>query len=63
MEYVIRTTVKHIRKSVDISIKKTLERIAEFDNDKTKSDEIFKTLAKLHTLKKDVEDFESNHGV
>ena len=58
MGYVLRTTAKHMRKSVDISIRKTFERIAEFDGNLEKSQEIFKTLAVLHTLRKQIDDFQ-----
>ncbi len=51
MDYVLRTTVKHIRKSVDISIRKTFERIAEFDGNQEKSQEVFKTLTALHAMR------------
>jgi len=56
--YVIRTTVKHMKKNIDISIRKTFERIKEFDGDQIKSQEVFKTLSMLHTLRKEIEDFE-----
>lgn len=59
--YVLRTTAKHMRKSVDISIRKTFERIAEFAGDQKKSQEIFKTLAVLHRLRKDIDDFQSQN--
>jgi hypothetical protein len=32
--FVLRVTAKHMRKSIDISIRKTFERIAEFDCNK-----------------------------
>jgi len=46
-----------MRKSVDISIQKTLSRISEFDGNQQKSQEIFETLAILHNLKKQLDDF------
>lgn len=55
--YVLSTTCKHMRKSVDISIQKTLSRISEFDGNQQKSQEIFETLAILHNLKKQLDDF------
>lgn len=58
MGYVLRTTAKHMRKSVDISIRKTFERIAEFDGNQQKSQEVFKTLAQLHALRKSIDDFQ-----
>jgi hypothetical protein len=56
--YVLRTTAKHMRKSVDISIRKTFERIAEFDGEKEKSKEVFDTLAMLHAMRKQLDDFQ-----
>jgi hypothetical protein len=59
MGYVLRTTAKHMRKSIDISIRKTFERIPEFDSNQEKSQEIFKTLAVLHTMRKQLDDFQA----
>jgi hypothetical protein len=59
--YVLRTTAKHMRKSVDISIRKTFERISEFDGDQEKSKEIFSTLSTLHSLRKQIDDFQLNN--
>lgn len=56
--YVLRTTAKHMRKAVEISIRKTFERIADFDGDIDKSREVFNTLTKLHALKKQVEEIQ-----
>ena len=58
MGYVLRTTAKHMRKSVDISIRKTFERVAEFDGKKEKSQEVFQTLSALHQLRKQLDDFQ-----
>jgi len=58
MGYVLRTTAKHMRKSVDISIRKTFERVAEFDGNKEKSQEVFQTLSALHQLRKQLDDFQ-----
>ena len=57
IDYVLKTTARHMRKSIDISIRKTFERIEEFEKDSKKSDEIFRTLAKLHGLRKQVDEF------
>lgn len=59
--YVLRTTAKHMRKSVDISIRKTFERIAEFSGDQEKSKEIFATLSTLHAMRKEIDDFQLNN--
>ena len=59
MGYVLRTTAKHMRKSIDISIRKTFERVSEFGDDRKKSEEVFKTLAFLHTMRKQLDDFQA----
>jgi hypothetical protein len=58
MGYVLRTTAKHMRKSIDISIRKTFERVAEFGDNQEKSQEVFQTLAVLHTLRKQLDEFQ-----
>lgn len=60
--YVLRTTAKHMRKSIDISIRKTFERVEEFTDDRAKSDEVFRTLATLHTMRKQLDDFQALHS-
>ena len=60
--YVLQITVKHIRKSIDISIGKTFERISEFSDDREKSEEIFKCLSDLHSLRKTIDTFQSNNS-
>lgn len=50
-EYVLRTTAKHMLKSVELSIKKTVDRVAEFEGDAIKSLEILSTLSDLHKLR------------
>ena len=52
MGYVLRTTAKNMRKSIDISIRKTYERLLEFVNDEFKSKEIFMTPGFLHDIRK-----------
>lgn len=56
--YVLRTTAKHMRKSIDISIRKTFERVKDFDSDNAKSKEVFNTLSVLHNLRKQLDDFQ-----
>lgn len=60
--YVLRTTAKHMRKSIDISIRKTFERVGEFAEDPQKSQEVFKTLSFLHTMRKQLDDFQAAHS-
>ena len=62
MGYVLRTTAKHMRKSIDISIRKTFERISEFDGDQPKSKEVFETLSFLHTMRKQLDDFQKQNS-
>lgn len=62
MGYVLRTTAKHMRKSIDISIRKTFERVAEFDGNQEKSQEVFHTLSFLHTMRKQLDDFQSKNS-
>lgn len=60
--YVLRTTAKHMRKSIDISIRKTFDRVAEFSDDRDKSEEVFKTLSILHQMRKQLDDFQSENS-
>lgn len=62
MGYVLRTTAKHMRKSIDISIRMTFERLPEFSGNQEKSQEIFRTLATLHTMRKQLDDFQAAHS-
>jgi hypothetical protein len=59
--YVLRTTAKHMRKAIDISIRKTFERVHDFEADTTEAQECFETLAKLHAMRKLVDDFQETH--
>ena len=56
IEYVISSTKKHMLKSIDISIRKTITRIAEFEGDRDKSEEVFRTLSELDGMKKQLEE-------
>lgn len=58
MGYVLRTTAKHMRKSIDISIRKTFERVKEFEGNQEKSQEVFNTLAQLHAMRKQLDEFQ-----
>lgn len=49
--YVLRATAKHMRKCVDISIRKTNERWPEFKDDPEASKVIVETLMKLHDMR------------
>jgi hypothetical protein len=60
--YVLRTTAKHMRKSVDISIRKTFDRLPEFAEDPEKSKEVFHTLGRLHAMRKLLDEFQHEHS-
>lgn len=50
--YVIKVTREHMLRSIDISINKTFARVEEFADDLEKSQEVFATLAELHSMRK-----------
>jgi hypothetical protein len=56
--FVMRTTFRHMRRSVDISIRKSFERFKDFDNDSKAGQEIMETLSLLHTVRKMLDDFQ-----
>jgi len=62
MGYVLRTTAKHMRKSIDISIRKTFERMQEFDSNQEKASEVFRTLSALHSMRKQLDDFQASNS-
>lgn len=51
-EHVLGITIRHMRKNVNFSIKKTLDRVSEFADDTEKSGEVFKTLIVLYQMRK-----------
>lgn len=60
--YVLRTTAKHMRKSIDISIRKSFERMGDFDSNKEKSQEIMETLSILHQMRAQLDSFQEVHS-
>lgn len=60
--YVLRTTAKHMRRSVDISIQKTFDRAKEFENDPEKSNECFQALSMLHQMKRQLDEFQAAYA-
>lgn len=56
-QFVLRVTVNNMKKSVDFSINRTFARVEEFSDDPIKSTEIFNTLAKLHVIRKQLDNF------
>jgi hypothetical protein len=59
--FVMRTTFRHMRRSVDISIRKSFERFQDFDNDSAMGREIMETLDTLHKVRKMLDDFQANN--
>jgi hypothetical protein len=57
--YVLKTTAKHMRKSIDISIRKTFERVKEFEPNTDRAKEVFVTLSILHQMRKNLDDFQA----
>jgi hypothetical protein len=57
----MRTTFRHMRRSVDISIRKSFERFQDFDNESEMGREIMETLSVLHMVRKMLDDFQSNN--
>jgi len=62
MGYVLRATAKHIRKSIDISIRKTNERWPEFKDNPEMSKTVMITLMRLHDMRKNLDDFQEMHA-
>lgn len=59
--FVMRTTFRHMRRSVDISIRKSFERFKDFDQDSDMGREIMETLSNLHTVRKMLDDFQKHN--
>jgi len=51
-----------MRRSVDISIRKSFERFQDFDKDSEMGSEIMETLSILHTTRKMLDDFQANNS-
>jgi len=56
--YVLKTTTRHMRRSIDISIRKSFDRMADFADDGGKRMEIMETLDVLHKMRKILDDFQ-----
>jgi hypothetical protein len=63
MGYVLRTTAKHMRISIDISIRKTFEKskVVGEDGLSVEQSKVFRTLSHLHTLRKMLDDYQREH--
>jgi hypothetical protein len=60
MAYVLKATAKHMRKSIDISIRKTNERWPEFA-ETPKSKEVMQTLMVLHNMRTNLDNFQRDN--
>ena len=59
--FVLKLTLRNVRRAIDISIRKTFERIHEFNGNDEKGREIYRTLNLLHTLRKIIDDFQKTY--
>ena len=60
--FVMRTTFRHMRRSIDISIRKSFERFKDFDEGSKEGKECLETLSVLHTVRKMLDDFQENNS-
>lgn len=60
-DFVLNTTMRHMRRCVDLSISKTFNRLQEFAEDEQKKMEVMSTLDVLHRIRKMLEDFQTNN--
>lgn len=59
--FVMNTTFRHMQRSIDISIRKSFERLQEFENNSVMGLEIMETLSVLHTTRKMLDDFQEHN--
>jgi hypothetical protein len=59
--FVVKTTMKHMKRSIEISISKSFDRLRDVDNESVLGKEIIETLSVLHVMKKMLDEFESNN--
>ena len=60
-EFVIRTTINHMLESINISIKKTIRRLKEFEGDEAKMQEAMDALGSLTALNNMMVDVKNNN--
>ena len=61
-DYVLKLTARHMRRSIDLSIGKTFDRIEEFAGDQKASAEIFETLSHLHQMRRMLDEYQRVHA-
>jgi len=59
--FVMRTTFRHMRRSVDISIRKSFERFKDFEDGSVEGKDCLETLSVLHQVRKLLDDFQVNN--
>jgi len=59
--FVMRTTFRHMRRSVDISIRKSFERFGDFKEGSHEGKDCLETLSVLHQVRKILDDFQANN--
>lgn len=60
-EFVIRTTLNHMCESINISIKKTIKRLKEFEGDEERMKEAMDALGSLTALNNMMIDIKNNN--
>ena len=60
--FVLKTTSRHMRRSIDISIRKSFDRMGDFTDNNEKKTEIFETLDVLHKMRKLIDDFQEHNS-
>jgi hypothetical protein len=61
--FVLRVTFKRMLFNIDTSIKKTFDRIQEFENHPELSNEVFKALSKLNYLQTQIQNLQKAMGI
>lgn len=59
--FVLKTTARHMRRSIDISIRKTYDRLSEFKDEPSMVMEIMETLDVLHRQRRMLDDFQESN--
>lgn len=59
--FVLKTTARHMRRSIDISIRKSFERLPEFKDNPEKVKEVMETLDVLHRQRKALDEFQEQN--
>jgi len=60
-DYVVRRTLDGMKNAVAFSMRKTLSRLEDFDDDDPKKQEVLKTLSILNEINGLVNEFEKNN--